>query len=1449
MARYPLSLGASVTRPELTRLHALFSGLSAQLDAALIRRGRSYRWQVQSKGAPALLDGCPGARWLIQGSAPRPYTVDVMLHGAGLRSSCDCPYFQTEHECKHLAIVASHCAEELFGGRVPPALADMVEAAAGRGRPGGGSGNGGERAPSRDGLSTPPAGSRAHPRPTRADRVAEAAPRWDARALERDSGHAAAGTAPSPEAEEPGSPPPAPDAALALAVLDRALERVATRAASPQAAGAGGPGAGAAPSSLVWRVRFGGPAARSLALTPLAGGEAVPLERIANEPSLRATPQDARVAAVVRAVLPSPPRGIDPYPREDPWRRGGGRRRRGRARLGWLERAFLAGMYGDEDDGCDDEDEGEREEGTRAVVNPLRLVEILEGHPRVELAPHGRGKARPLRIERAAVGLRVARIEAEGAAAPSVTSELAIPEEVAIADPAEDASPPAPPPRPPAAAYALALTLGGRALEGAGSHVFANPLGVAAAFAREGLLLYAPLGLDEATLVEALLPAQGRFPPAAAGPLVDRLDRARALLPLELPEELVGRPVPPETRPLLRMTPVLTGGTHVALRVRPIPGGPALAPGEGIPPLAALVGGERLTTERDLAAEVEAARARAAAIGLPLEPPAWGTALQGDALLDLLARLEGEAGRDLAVEWPEGALRRRVARPFPDALKVAVRESRDWFDLDGFLEVEGARLPVADLLAAARGGARYVEVGAGTHVALADLLGGRLGELSLLARGGRGGAALPRAAAALAAEILPPAVEGDPAWRRCLARVEEARRLEVAPPDDLGATLREYQVEGYRWLRRMAVLGGGCCLADEMGLGKTVQAIALLLARRADGPALVVAPTSVGFNWEREIARFAPSLRARALRESDREALLREAAPGDVVIASYGLARLEVEPLAKVAWGTLVLDEAQQVKNAWTETAKAVRAIPAGFVLALTGTPLENRLSELHSLFERVAPGLLGSREEFAERFVKPIEGLGDAKRRASLARIVRPFILRRRKTEVLAELPSRTEARADVELSPRERAIYEAERLAILAKVEGVAEADGEDARFIVLAGLTRLREVACHARLVDRRAPKVSAKVAELLERLAVLREEGRRALVVSQFTRHLDLVREALEGARLRTLTIEGKTPPRERERVVDAFQGGLADVLLVSLRAGGTGLNLTAADTVFLLDPWWNPAVEDQAGDRAHRIGQTRAVTIVRLVARGTVEEKVLALHAEKRDLVEGVLDGTERAGKLSVRELVALIREGAEGGTEADADAEPATRASRRVEPPEARPGRPALRLLPAPQREPSPAPSPTHASAPADASSPEAAPSAAPAPPPAPSSGRRGKRHRAPDADLSQGGAAAWDAVVTAFRVAARRVHTRNTIEVYAREASRIAAATESAAPPLERIRAFLEAGAGEADGRARSSRGVTASAALKLIEAIAGAPAADAARVAETRELVKAYRMAGKEA
>ncbi len=682
-------------------------------------------------------------------------------------------------------------------------------------------------------------------------------------------------------------------------------------------------------------------------------------------------------------------------------------------------------------------------------------------------------------------------------------------------------------------------------------------------------------------------------------------------------------------------------GIRTTLRVRE-PGGLPMIPGEGGVELLDVNHGALHVRVRDHDDEVARATSWRAEHALGEETEAW-TFFEADPdrALDLLASLQ-KADHGAIVEWATAP--RRVERTaVATDLRISVSSKRDWFGLGGALEVDGGSVPLGELLRALREGRGYVALSGDRWVRIEDRLRTHLRALADRAADGHGAINVSpvHAAAVDALADIGADVQSDIEWSALITNFREAVEMAIPLPEGLLAELRPYQRAGFEFAARLAHWTDGAVLADDMGLGKTVQAITLLLRRRELGPALVIAPTSVGFNWLRECERFAPSLNVRMLRGKGRA--LGNIGPGDVLVTSYDLLVRDAEVLAGVEFGTVVFDEAHAVKNAETHRARAASDLQAGFRLALTGTPVENRLSELWSLFRVVSPSLFGSWERFRESFAAPIERDGDPERRAALANTIRPFILRRLKREVARELPSRTEVQVDVVLSAAEQKRYDQVRVATLAALAGLDPAvPPEKRRFQVLAALTRLRQLACHPSLVDDTWTGESAKLIRLAELISELRDEGRRALVFSQFTRHLDLAATALEKIGFSMRRIDGSTPENDRRAEVDLFQRGEGDVFLLSLKAGGTGLNLTAASDVVLLDPWWNPAVEDQAADRAHRIGQTRAVTIYRLVTRGTVEEQIIAMHEAKRDLVAGVLDGTGGGGTLSVEELLTLM---------------------------------------------------------------------------------------------------------------------------------------------------------------------------------------------------------------
>jgi superfamily II DNA or RNA helicase len=710
-------------------------------------------------------------------------------------------------------------------------------------------------------------------------------------------------------------------------------------------------------------------------------------------------------------------------------------------------------------------------------------------------------------------------------------------------------------------------------------------------------------------------------------------------------EEVAAEPLPH-----IHLLPFGTG-LKIELLVKPFAaGGPYYRPGVGGERVIAEIDGRRLQTRRDLRLERQrAAQVVKATPTLSRQPTVGGEWLLADPETCLEALLELQAlGNRAVLEWPEGERFKIGRQTSLDQLRLNIKRQQDWFEFSGELRLEDDLvLDLRRLLELAeQAPGRFVPLGEGRFLALTREFRQRLEEIGGLGEPTAKGVRLhPLVALTLetfAAEAR--TVKGDADWKAHLQRLREAETLQATVPSTLQAELRDYQVEGFQWLTRLAHWGVGACLADDMGLGKTVQALALILNRAQDGPTLVVAPTSVCLNWLDEARRFAPTLNAGVFGAGDREQTLARLGAFDLLVCSYGLLQQEAERLAQIQWRTLVLDEAQAIKNPATKRSQAALALRGDFKMILTGTPVENHLGELWNLFRFINPGLLGSLEHFNQRFAIPIERDQDARARHRLKKSIQPFILRRLKSEVLEALPSRTEILRRVELGPEEMALYEALRQQALARLAKSDEAEGQKS-LQILAEIMKLRRACCHPSLALPDTDLSGTKLAVFEDILDELLENRHKALVFSQFVDHLAILRAALERKGVAYQYLDGGTPGPERKQRVDAFQAGHGDVFLISLKAGGLGLNLTAADYVIHMDPWWNPAVEDQASDRAHRIGQQRPVTIYRLVAQGTIEEKIVALHHQKRDLAERLLEGTGASGKISTEELLELLQQG------------------------------------------------------------------------------------------------------------------------------------------------------------------------------------------------------------
>ncbi len=690
------------------------------------------------------------------------------------------------------------------------------------------------------------------------------------------------------------------------------------------------------------------------------------------------------------------------------------------------------------------------------------------------------------------------------------------------------------------------------------------------------------------------------------------------------------KPVDAAPQPVILLSHEGGGDCLAAMRLRLWPGTTLLVtPGSGLGvPVVETAEGGALPVLRHIAAEytlVEQAVASLLSAGYEEAGELANDVMRVDGFdkLAQLLRACRESGLEtcwekehaLQLHQPQKGLQLRISKG-----------AADWLELGGGLQVDEER--VLELSALLEGFAQrtgnVLGLGAGEYVMLSPEQERQLSLLELVwqekqGRMGVSASAIP-ILEALAGGEASSAPSDKPA----------------ALPEGLRATLRPYQQEGYCWLAERAERGLGALLADDMGLGKTVQVLALLLRaaeKKEGGAALVVAPVSLLGNWAEEAARFAPALRV-SVCEARKPICLEGLGAGELVLASYGQVASRLPDFAAVEWDMLVLDEAQAIKNPDSQRARAVCSLRARARLCLTGTPVENSLLDLWSQMRFLNPGLFGTRSSFQRRFRKTTP-----EQLALLRQALSPLVLRRTKAEVLQQLPALTEITEWVEFSREERALYESLRRAAVAKL-GQGEAIPGGGHIGILAELTRLRRACCHGKLALRDFAGSSTKLAAMAERVETLRTAGRRVLIFSQFTDVLDLAESALQKAGCSSLRLDGRTPAAQRSEIVREFQKGGADALLISLKAGGAGLNLTAADYVILLDPWWNPAAEAQAAGRSHRLGQQQPVTLCRYVVRGTVEERILAMQRDKKELAESILSGGGEG--LSLANLRALL---------------------------------------------------------------------------------------------------------------------------------------------------------------------------------------------------------------
>lgn len=602
------------------------------------------------------------------------------------------------------------------------------------------------------------------------------------------------------------------------------------------------------------------------------------------------------------------------------------------------------------------------------------------------------------------------------------------------------------------------------------------------------------------------------------------------------------------------------------------------------------------------------------------------------------------------MEWPQGQIL-KFRGMSTGRVDIQVKTNMQWFEIEGSVDLGGEQKSLADLMTLYHNTdiEGYIKIGEREYMRMSEGLRKRIEELEQLTRPVRGKIRLPLFQVGPVARFIHSSSDihavADGAFNETLKRMEDAYASNPEVPAALNASLRDYQKEGFQWMARLGAWGAGACLADDMGLGKTIQALTNLLYFSGEGPSLVVAPLSVVPNWVAEAGRFTPTLNVTVLNDrADRASFLSDLKPGDVVITTYGVLVTESERLAGVDWNVVCLDEAHQIKNRSTRASVSAMILSAKRKVILTGTPVQNHLGELWNLFQFINPGLLGPWKEFNNHFIR--EGLTTASRER-LQRMTQPFILRRTKMDVLDDLPEKNTYEHPVELTHAEMQMYEDMRRKLEFKYRRKTSREEKDIAKAMnidfLAELTKLRLAANDMRLAEESWTEESSKVLALLDIMSTLTgNPDNRILVFSQFTSFLELIGQALRREGIDYLYLDGQTSMKERAMLVTKFQTGQCPVFLISLKAGGLGLNLTTANYVIMMDPWWNPAIEQQAADRAHRLGQDRVVTVIRFVAQHTIEEKILRLHETKQDLSDTILEGTGESSRLSYDDMMELI---------------------------------------------------------------------------------------------------------------------------------------------------------------------------------------------------------------
>lgn len=765
---------------------------------------------------------------------------------------------------------------------------------------------------------------------------------------------------------------------------------------------------------------------------------------------------------------------------------------------------------------------------------------------------------------------------------------------------------------------------------------------------------YYNIPLRARTYLKALL-GVGRFPLEAETQLRALFDQIRSVI--EIHSELVeGGSTLPNAEPvstlLLQVMP--DHGQYVVEPVcRPLQGGRlTVHPGKGEPVIYDQdKEGKRYQVQRNKKAENKNAEPFMEFIEQSdaerLDKHTY--ALSPYVLLEMM-EVVSQYPNTMAIEWPEGK-KLKLNAADTSQWRISLRQSGDWFELEGDVPIsDDTIISIGKLLELmGEGNGRFIRLSDDQFLSISDSLRRQLQRIDAVAQTQRGKMRISPIGASLIGDVLNGEIDIEHPKKldELRQKIRKSKETKADIPATLNATLRDYQVDGYQWMEQLTQWGAGACLADDMGLGKTVQTIALLLNKAQDGASLVVAPASVVPNWRKELAKFAPSLTIVSLNElnaEQRHQAIEQVQANTVVLSTYGLLISEEEPLVEKQWNVICLDEAHSIKNSQTKSSAVCMQLQAKCRLILTGTPIQNHLGELWNLFQFINPGLLGSMEQFTRKYINPIEMSGDKMRQSQLKRLVQPFMLRRTKQEVVAELPDKEEITLPVELSTEEMAIYELIRRQ--AKAELDEDAASGSLSVNTLAMITKLRMAACSASLAHKNWEGPSSKLDAFCDLVSEICQSGNRVLVFSQFTSFLEMAQLKLKQAGFTDYYyLDGSTPIKKRSKMVDDFQQGKCPLFMISLKAGGLGLNLTGANYVIHLDPWWNPAIEQQATDRAYRIGQEQKVTVYHLISQHTIEEKIVRLHQTKRDLADSLLEGTDMSHKLTAADLLQMIDEG------------------------------------------------------------------------------------------------------------------------------------------------------------------------------------------------------------